>query len=288
MADFPLAVGPAMIWMGGSDMDFISTLLNANAQQIDNYRQALAECGATVKSVTNNSIIFSANSKLPTANSDILTETYPPAPKKLLISDMDSTMIEQECIDELADFVGKKEYVAAITERAMRGELVFEEALRERVALLAGLPVEKLQACSLQKITMMRGAKELVAAFKKQGGKCVLVSGGFTFFTERVAKTLGFDEHYANTLEIKDGALTGRVTPPILGKEAKRAELHRQCELLGITPANVIAIGDGANDLPMLQAAGLGIAYHAKPAVQAAVASHINHGDLSDVILALA
>ncbi len=218
---------------------------------------------------------------------DVLVELYPIASKKLLISDMDSTMIHQECIDELADFVGKKEYVAAITERAMNGELDFPTALHERVALLKGLPVATLQECFDSRITPMDGAKALVTAFKKQGGKAVLVSGGFTFFTQRVAKLLGFDEHYANILEIENGALTGRVVEPILGKEAKLAELHRQCEMLGITPANVIAIGDGANDLPMLQAAGLGIAYHAKPSVQKQVASRINHGDLSSLIIAI-
>jgi phosphoserine phosphatase len=230
-------------------------------------------------------IIFSTTNHQPsTINCDALVEPHPPAPKKLLISDMDSTMIEQECIDELADFVGKKAHVAAITERAMNGELVFEEALRERVALLAGLPVEKLQQCFDERITAMGGAKALVSAFKAQGGKCVLVSGGFTFFTERVAKMLGFDEHYANILEVENGKLTGKVREPILGKEAKLAELHRQCKLLGCKPENVIAIGDGANDLPMLKAAGLGIAYHAKPSVQAQVNARINFGDLSSVI----
>jgi phosphoserine phosphatase len=214
---------------------------------------------------------------------DWVVEMLPRTPKKLLISDMDSTMIEQECIDELADFVGKKQHVAAITERAMNGELVFEEALRERVALLKGLPVSTLQECFDKKITPMGGAKELVTAFKKQGGKAVLVSGGFTFFTERVAKMLCFDEHYSNILEIEDGKLTGMVREPILGKEAKLAELNRQCELLSIEPKNVIAIGDGANDLPMLKAAGLGIAYHAKPTVQSQVNARINHGDLSSI-----
>jgi len=277
--------------MGGNDMKFISTLLNASDSDIAAYAralQALKVSGARVITRQKNNTIFilPAHCPMPTTPCDILTEAYPLAPKKLLISDMDSTMIEQECIDELADFVGKKEFVAAITERAMRGELEFEAALRERVALLAGLPVEKLQECFDKKITMMKGAKELIAAFKITGGKCVLVSGGFTFFTERVANVLGFDEHYANTLEIENGALTGKVIEPILGKEAKLAELHRQCEMLGITPANVIALGDGANDLPMLQAAGLGIAYRAKPAVQAAVASRMNHSSLAEILFA--
>lgn len=213
---------------------------------------------------------------------DVILETNP-QPKKLLISDMDSTMINQECIDELADFVGKKEHVAAITERAMNGELVFEEALRERVALLKGLSVDVLAQCFEKKITMMHGAKELVEAFKKQGGKAVLVSGGFTFFTGKVSEVLGFDEHYSNILETENGQLTGKVREPILGKEAKLAELERQCRMLGISHEQVIAIGDGANDLPMLKAAGLGIAYHAKPAVQAQTNAKINFGDLSNI-----
>lgn len=214
---------------------------------------------------------------------DIILEQNP-QPRKLLISDMDSTMIHQECIDELADFVGKKAHVAAITERAMNGELVFEDALRERVALLKGLSVGVLEECFAKKITMMNGAKELVAAFKKQGGKAVLVSGGFTFFTGKVSEALGFDEHHSNILETDGGQLTGKVREPILGKEAKLAELERQCKIMGISHENVIAIGDGANDLPMLKAAGLGIAYHAKPSVQQQTNARINVGDLSGII----
>lgn len=268
-------------------MDFISTLLNASAAQRASYAQALEQAGVLVKNVAETQVIFNSKPLSLNVDCDILTEAYPQAPKKLLISDMDSTMIDQECIDELADFVGKKDYVAAITERAMNGELDFPSALRERVALLAGLPEATLQQCFDERITMMSGAKALIDAFKKQGGKCVLVSGGFTFFTSRVAAKLGFDEDYSNILEIKDGKLTGKVIEPILGKEAKLAELNRQCKLLGITPANVIALGDGANDLPMLQAAGLGIAYRAKQTVQAQIASHINAGDLSAVITAI-
>lgn len=215
---------------------------------------------------------------------DCIVQGEPVTPKKLLISDMDSTMIHQECIDELADFVGKKAEVAAITERAMNGELVFEAALKERVVLLKGLPVSILQECFETKIRPMEGAKELVSAFKKQGGKAVLVSGGFSFFTERVAKLLGFDEHYANTLETAGGKLTGTVALPILGKEAKLAELKRQCGLLGIKPQNVLAIGDGANDLPMLKAAGLGVAFRAKPMVQAQANAKLNHAPLDALI----
>lgn len=276
-------------------MEYIATLLASSTQALTEAAASAFEralTGATIskrgwkQQGTAYQLVFSADEPpAPVFEAfDFIIEEYPPAPKKLLISDMDSTMIGQECIDELADFVGKKAHVAAITERAMNGELVFEEALRERVALLQGLSEEVLQQCFDQKITAMSGAKELVAAFRKQGGKCVLVSGGFTFFTERVAKMLGFDEHHANILEVENGKLTGKVREPILGKEAKLSELIRQCTLLGIKKENVIALGDGANDLPMLRAAGLGIAYHAKPTVQAQVSAKINLGDLSGMI----
>lgn len=201
--------------------------------------------------------------------------------KKLLISDMDSTMITVECIDELADFVGKKAEVSRITERAMNGELNFEEALTERVALLAGLPEEALQECYDERVKMMPGAKELLESFKEKGGHTVLVSGGFTFFTSRVRANLGFDADYANILELADGRLTGKVALPILGKEAKLNTLKEYCKKLDISTDEVLAIGDGANDLPMLMAAGIGIAYHAKPIVRAQANAQLNHCDLS-------
>lgn len=204
--------------------------------------------------------------------------------KKLLICDMDSTMITVECIDELADFVGKKAEVAKITERAMNGELDFAQALTERVALLKGLPESTLQRCYDERVKLMPGAKELVAFMKAAGAHAVLVSGGFTFFTSRVREALGMDEDFSNTLEIEGGLLTGRVVPPILSKEAKLATLQRKIQQLGITADDVLAIGDGANDLPMLLAAGLGVAYHAKPVVQAQAKHRINHCDLSALI----
>ncbi len=215
---------------------------------------------------------------------DLIIQPTPKPRYKLLISDMDSTMITCECIDELADFVGKKKEVAIITERAMNGELDFSEALIGRVALLAGLPESTLQQCFDERVRPMAGAKELLAAHKAGGGYSVLVSGGFTFFTSRVREMLGFDEDYSNMLEIADGKLTGRVIPPILGKEAKLATLHATCKKLGITPEETLAIGDGANDLPMLLAAGLGVAYHAKPSVQAQAKCRINHGDISSLL----
>jgi phosphoserine phosphatase len=203
---------------------------------------------------------------------------------KLLISDMDSTIIQQECIDELADFVGKKDYVAAITEKAMRGELDFPSALRERVALLKGLPEHTLQRCYDDRITLTPGAQDLIAAANAKGLTTVLISGGFTFFTARVAQAAGFKHHHGNELEIENGHLTGRVIEPILGKEAKLSCLHHYCHKLSISPAQVIAMGDGANDLPMLQAAGLSVAYYAKPAVAEACTLSITSGDLSQVI----
>lgn len=217
---------------------------------------------------------------------DAIVQPCPVTPKKLLISDMDSTMITVECIDELADFVGKKSEVSKITERAMNGELNFEAALTERVALLKGLPESVLEQCYSERVKMMPGAKELLQAARQSGAHCVLVSGGFTFFTSRVREELGFHEDHSNTLEIVDGKLTGRVIPPILGKEAKLATLQATCKKLGIKTDEVLAIGDGANDLPMLLAAGMGVAYHAKPSVQAQAQHRISHCDLSALIYA--
>lgn len=206
--------------------------------------------------------------------------------KKLLISDMDSTMIEQECIDELADCVGLKDHVSAITERAMRGELDFKEALRARVALLKDLPEEALQEVYADRITLMPGARALVATMKARGAYCLLVSGGFTFFTQRVAKALGFDRHEANRLEIENHRLTGTVREPILDKASKRDALYHACNVGGIALAESLAVGDGANDLPMLLDAGLGVAYHAKPLVVEQAHAAIHHNDLTALLFA--
>ena len=203
--------------------------------------------------------------------------------KRLLVADMESTIIEQEMLDELADFVGNRDRISEITERAMRGELDFDSALRERVATLAGLDSAVLDEVS-KRITYMPGARELVATMRRHGAYCALVSGGFTVFTERVAKELGFDEHQANTLEIADGKLTGRVVPPILGREAKLQALRTLTDRLKLTFEDTLAVGDGANDVAMLEAAGLGVAFHAKPKVRDHMASLpngavITHGD---------
>lgn len=206
--------------------------------------------------------------------------------KKLLISDMDSTIIQQECIDELADEMGIKPRVAEITERAMRGELDFKMALRERVELLKGLEVEALQRVYDNRIVFMPGAKALVATMRAHGAFCMLVSGGFTYFTSKVRDALGFDSDSANILEVADGKLSGKVVEPILDKEAKLFALKEAAFKHDTRLTQTLALGDGANDLPMLQAAGLGIAYHAKPAVRAAAAACINLGDLRAALYA--
>ncbi len=203
--------------------------------------------------------------------------------KKLLICDMDSTLIGQECIDELAGFAGVGAYVAEITERAMRGELDFEAALDERVGLLKGLPLSELERCFAERIRLNPGAKTLAATMRKAGAKTVIVSGGFTFFTARVAKQAGFASHFANTLLDDGQTLTGKVARPILGREAKLQTLLRESAQVG-GPDMAVAIGDGANDLAMIQRAGLGIAYHAKPIVAKAAHCAINHTDLTTAL----
>ncbi|MEH7827752.1 phosphoserine phosphatase SerB [Gemmobacter denitrificans] len=204
--------------------------------------------------------------------------------KALLLADMDSTMIEQECIDELADEAGVGAHVAGITSRAMNGELDFEAALRERVGLLKGLPESVIDRVYRDRITFMPGGKALLATMKAQGGHAALVSGGFTAFTARVATALGFDEHRANTLLVENGALTGAVADPILGKQAKLDALLEITARLGITPDQAMAVGDGANDLAMLNRAGAGVALHAKPSVAAQCDIRINHGDLTALL----
>lgn len=204
--------------------------------------------------------------------------------KRLLIADMDSTMIHQECIDELADEAGFGPRVAAITARAMNGELDFEDALRERVALLRGLPVGVIENVIHTRITLMQGGPILLATMRAHGAYCALVSGGFTAFTGAIAARLGFDENRANTLLVENGALTGAVADPILGREAKVQALREIAATLGITPDEAIAVGDGANDLGMLGLAGAGVALHAKPSVQAQCDLRINHGDLTALL----
>jgi phosphoserine phosphatase len=206
--------------------------------------------------------------------------------KKLLLADMDSTMIGQECIDELADFVGLKEQVAAITERAMRGEIAFEPALRERVALLKGLAASVVETAINERITLTPGGRALVQTMRAHGAYTALVSGGFTVFTSRIGEAIGFHENRANTLLIEDGRFAGHVAEPILGKAAKLATLNELTASHELSPEQTLAIGDGANDLAMLEAAGLGVAYHAKPAVAAAAQARVDHGDLTALLYA--
>jgi phosphoserine phosphatase len=204
--------------------------------------------------------------------------------KKMLIADMDSTMIEQECIDELAGMIGLKDQVAAITARAMNGEIAFEPALRERVALLKGLAENVVRKVIEEKITLMPGGHELVRTMKRHGAYTALVSGGFTAFTSPIAAMIGFDESRANELLAENGTFTGKVAEPILGKEAKLEALHETCARLGISPLHAIAVGDGANDLLMLHAAGTGVALHAKPSVAAQAKIRLDFSDLTGLL----
>ncbi len=215
---------------------------------------------------------------------DMVVQAAEGRKKRLLIADMDSTMIRQECIDELADEAGVGAHVAGITARAMNGELDFEAALRERVELLKGLPESVIGRVLRDRITLMPGGPVLLATMKLNGAYAALVSGGFTAFTAAIAAQLGFDEHRANTLLVADGALTGEVATPILGKQAKLDALEAIAARLGITPDEAIAVGDGANDLAMLRRAGTGVALHAKASVQAQCDIRVNHGDLTALL----
>lgn len=215
---------------------------------------------------------------------DLVIQNAETRRKKLLIADMDSTMIGQECIDELAAEVGLKDRVANITARAMNGEIAFEPALRERVALLKGLPLSVVDDVIAKRITLTPGGPELITTMKAKGYYTALVSGGFTVFTSRIAATLGFDEDRANILLEENGILTGFVEEPILGKQAKVDALNDIAEKLGISSDEALAVGDGANDLGMLQLAGSGVALHAKPTVSAQARMRIDHGDLTALL----
>ena len=210
---------------------------------------------------------------------DIIVRRADPALPGLLIADMDSTMITVECIDELADYAGIKPQIAAITERAMRGELDFRSALTERVACLAGMSEGVIAQCLAERVQLMPGARTMVRTLTARGARAVLVSGGFTRFAEPVAEMIGFHRAIANVLEIADGVLTGKVIEPIVDSATKLATLNAQCAELGIATEAVLAMGDGANDVPMIRAAGLGIAYYGHPAAVEAADSAIRHTD---------
>jgi len=204
--------------------------------------------------------------------------------KKLLLADMDSTIISVECIDELADFANLKEQVSAITEAAMRGELDFNEALASRVALLKDMDIAVLEQCYEERVRYNAGARILIKTMRAKGAYCALVSGGFTFFTGRVAETLGFHMHRSNELGVLSGKLTGTVVPPISNAQTKLDSLNKLLSTKGLKAEQSIAVGDGANDIPMLEAAGLSVAYHAKPKAQDVAQVAINHGDLTALL----
>jgi phosphoserine phosphatase len=217
---------------------------------------------------------------------DIVVQPRALRRKKLFLADMDSTMIGQECVDELADFAGLKAHVSEITERAMRGEIAFEPALRERVALLKDLPVSVVDEVLEKRITPTPGGRELVMTMRASGAWTCLISGGFTLFTNAVAAKIGFQENRANELLARDGKLVGEVKEPILGRAAKLATLIELREAFDLDAIDTLVVGDGANDLGMIEAAGLGVAYHAKPAVAAAAAARIDYGDLTALLYA--
>ena len=241
-------------------------------------------CDFAIETKDQATTLTQARAALKGALIDVVVQPIQHRRKMLLIADMDSTIIEQECIDELADALGLRAEISGITERAMRGELEFEPALRERVSLLKGLAETELQRVYETQITETPGGRALCTTMKKHGGTCALVSGGFTFFTERVAKAVGFTSNQANTLLIENGKLTGEVSDPILGREAKVAALKKLTTDLKLDPAQSMAVGDGANDLGMIGEAGLGVALHAKPVVAAAAPAQINHGDLTALL----
>ena len=217
---------------------------------------------------------------------DVVVQPAANREKKLLVADMDSTMITVECIDELADYAGIKPQIAAITEAAMRGELDFEAALYARVALLAGLPERVIAECLAERVKIMPGAVALVRTMRARGAQAILVSGGFTRFAEPVAAEIGFDRASANVLEISGGVLTGKVAKPIVGSDTKLQTLLAATAALNLPIKATLAVGDGANDLAMIKAAGLGVAYHAKPIVAAAAAARVDHGDLTALLYA--
>jgi phosphoserine phosphatase len=217
---------------------------------------------------------------------DVIVQGEAGRRKRLLVADMDSTMITIECIDELADYAGRKAEVAEVTERAMRGEIAFAEALRQRVAVLKDLDETIIDRCHAERVRIMPGAEALVRTMRAQGAECILVSGGFTAFADRVAATIGFSRAISNVLEIEAGRLTGTVAEPIVGADRKREALLDAVAELELDLVDTLAVGDGANDIPMIEAAGLGIAYRAKPKVAAAAGARIDHCDLTALLYA--
>lgn len=302
-ADLPLAVGPAISQMRGPMELVLTTVVPPKAASFYiGVSDALGPIEARVTdsvllsdgAVSATDLFFEADSLVEVREAlgaafaefpfDWCVQPVAGRRKRLFVADMDSTIINVECVDELADYAGKKAEIAAITERAMRGELEFAGALRERVGMLKGLPVATLQQAYDERVRLNPGARTLVRTMAANGARCVLVSGGFTFFTSRVAEAAGFHANRANTLNEGQGALTGTVGEPILGREAKLAALKEEAAALGLLLSETMAVGDGANDLAMIEAAGLGVAYRAKPVVAAQADAKVDHADLTALL----
>ena len=248
--------------------------------------ETLGPCGEDMRVETGNPGLLAEAAREAVADApvDACVQPAEGRRKRLFLADMDSTIIGCECLDELADYAGVKAEVAGITERAMRGEIGFEGALRERVARLKGLEAAVLQRCYAERVRLNPGAEVLVRTLAAHGVRCVLVSGGFDAFTAPVAQAAGFPIHHANHLVVQDGRLAGEVTDPILGREAKLDALRRHAAQLGVGLDAALTVGDGANDLAMIQASGLGVAYRAKPVVAAQADMRLDHADLSALL----
>ena len=306
--DLPLAVGPAMRIASAArvlTMTHVATLI-ANPSDADLMSSHLADAAVALPSAgaprwlargvaadipfapgagaDNARFTEAARGALDGAPIDVVVQRTAGRRKHLLVADMDSTIIEQECIDELADAVGLKAQVAAITNRSMRGEIAFEPALLERVGLLRGLDVATATRTVTERITLTPGARTLVQTMRAAGAVTAIASGGFTLFTAHVAQAVGFDHHYANSLVIEGGRLAGTLHEPLFGRASKRAILRALRDDLGLAPEQTMAVGDGANDLAMLEEAGLGVAFRAKPTVAAVARARIEHGDLTALL----
>lgn len=304
--DLPLAVGPTIRISGGfSGLEFMFTasliaadalneaavsalaerLVAAHAELLD--RQWLEPGTACDLHFTGDPGGVRAALEGAIDGVDVIVQKTAERRRRLIIADMDSTMITVECIDELADYAGIKPQIADVTERAMRGELDFEEALRSRVALLQGLPESVIEQCLAERVVIMPGAKALVRTIRAHGGHAILVSGGFTRFAEPVGAQIGFDRVVANRLGVSGGYLDGTVAEPIVGAATKRETLLSALADNGWSRSDALAVGDGANDIPMIEAAGLGVAYHAKPRTRAAASAGITNGDLTTILYAM-
>ncbi len=301
----PLAVGPAISAIDldfGETLLFIATLIASEALKAGDISAAADRLFAAGVAYGSSAWVeadiacdlcfdgdpVAARAALEGAftGADVIVQREADRRRRMLVADMDSTMITIECIDELADYAGIKPQIAEITERAMRGELDFEGALDARVLLLRGLDASVIDRCHAERVVIMGGARELVRTMRANGADCYLVSGGFTVFADRVAADIGFTSALSNVLEFADGKLSGTVARPIVGAAAKRETLLAQAAAHGLSADQCLAVGDGANDIPMIEAAGLGIAYRAKPKTAAAAGARIDHNDLTALLYA--